>query len=241
MKRYAAIVSAALIVGCGEAPKPPSAPQMTGKPATIAATSSEATEPGSTGSAEMTGAAPKLSPLAPGTAVLTPANAKIEFIGTHTGDKPDPRLGGFENFTGKIAVDAESKLPTAVSFDISTESLWTEIGPKLTDHLKSQDFFDVKEFPEIKFQSTQLEVVDAATGKLNITGDLTLHGVTKPISVPVTINEAEAVKTLTATFSIDRTEFGMNFAEDKVDKLVSLTVVIGEKNAPRPKAAEPTP
>ena len=160
-----------------------------------------------------------------GVAELSPENSRIQFIGTHVGEKPEPRLGGFEKFSGKLSADAG--VLSAVSFEIVTDSMWTEIGAKLTSHLKSPDFFDTKEFPEIKFQSTQIEPTDG--GKVTITGDLTLHGVTKPVLVPAMVTFSDDGVILAAEFTIDRTEFGINYEPGKVDKTVALTVVIGEK------------
>src|SRR5688572_29796372 len=75
---------------------------------------------------------------------LGPENAKIQFVGTHVGPKPDPkaRTGGFERFTGEAVVDPASKTLKSVSIDIETASLWTQVGGKLTNHLNSEDFFD---------------------------------------------------------------------------------------------------
>ena len=162
-----------------------------------------------------------------GVATLAPENTKIVFVGTHSGAKPDPRTGGFGKFTGKAEVDADAKTLKAVSVEIETGSLWTQIE-MLTNHLKNADFFDVKEHPQAAFQSTKIEAGDA-TGSVTITGNLTLHGATKEISFPATVSITDAGLTLSSKFTIDRTEFGMTFGEGKVEKKVALTVVIGEK------------
>ena len=162
-----------------------------------------------------------------GVATLSPENTKIVFVGTHSGAKPDPRTGGFGKFTGKAEVDADAKTLKTVSIEIETGSLWTQID-MLTNHLKNADFFDVKEHPKAAFQSTKIEAGDA-TGNVTITGNLTLHGATKEISFPATVSVTDAGLTLSSKFTIDRTEFGMTFGEGKVEKEVSLTVVIGEK------------
>jgi polyisoprenoid-binding protein YceI len=111
--------------------------------------------------------------------------------------------------------------------------LWSEAS-KLTTHLKSPDFFDTKENPDIKFESTMVEGKQGANA--TVTGNLTLHGVTKTITVPVTVSVTKEGVTLAADFKIDRTEFGMSFEPDKIDKTVSLTVIVGEKNDPKPGA-----
>lgn len=153
---------------------------------------------------------------------LTPENTKIQFVGTHANpNKPDPRTGTFGDFTGKATIDGD-KL-TAVEVDIETESLSTSIE-KLTNHLKSADFFDVREHPQARFQSTKIE---GEGDKVNITGDLTLLGVTKSITFPATVSSKDSLS-LKAEFTIDRTEFGMDYRPDQVEKEVEMTVTIGQ-------------
>jgi len=169
-------------------------------------------------------------PVSGGAATLSPNNTKIQFVGTHSGAKPDPRTGGFAKFKGKAEIDAAKKTLKSVSVEIETASLFTEIQ-KLTDHLKSPDFFEVREYPKATFESTK--VVAGATGKATITGKLALHGVTKEISFPATIEVGEKGLTLKSEFSIDRTQFGMTFGKGKVEPKISMTVIIGEKTTPK--------
>jgi polyisoprenoid-binding protein YceI len=166
-------------------------------------------------------------PLSGGAATLSPDNTKIQFVGTHSGAKPDPRTGGFAKFKGKAEVDAATKSLKSVSVEIDTASLFTEIGQKLTDHLKSPDFFEVREYPKATFESTKIAAGTA--GKATITGKLSLHGVTKEISFPATVEVGEKGLTLTSEFAIDRTQFGMTYGEGKVEPKVSMTVIVGEK------------
>ena len=166
-------------------------------------------------------------PVSGGAATLSPDNTKIQFVGTHSGAKPDPRTGGFAKFKGKAEVDAATKSLKSVSVEIDTASLFTEIGQKLTDHLKSPDFFEVREYPKATFESTKIAAGTA--GKATITGKLSLHGVTKEISFPATVEVGEKGLTLTSEFSIDRTQFGMTYGEGKVEPKVSMTVIVGEK------------
>lgn len=238
-------VALATAIGCDSKPAPkataiPSAPSSapTTESATSTATATD-TDSADSNMAEgktepaTSAVAPVASPRKPvtvvdGAAELNPENTKVRFVGTHVGDKPDPRTGGFTKFSGKLSVDAGAL--KGLAFDIESDSLWTEIGGKLTTHLKSPDFLDTKEYPEIKFQSTKIAAQD--DGKVAITGDLTLHGVTKSITAPATVSMSEDGITLVAEFSIDRAEFSMTTAVDKVDKSVALTVVVGEANSP---------
>ncbi len=173
------------------------------------------------GTASTAPESPDSEPAAAGDEVaVTPENTKIQFVGIHVGDKPDPRTGTFESFAGK-AVLSEGKL-TSLSVEIDTTSVQTEMD-KLTNHLKSPDFFDVNEHPKATFQSTSIE--EGENG-VNVTGDFTLLGKTNSISFPATVSTADGL-TLKAEFEIDRTKFGMEYSVDKVAKEVAMTITIG--------------
>jgi polyisoprenoid-binding protein YceI len=161
-------------------------------------------------------------------------NAKtttIQFVGTHVGDRPDPRTGYFTKFAGELAVDESDKAPESVTLEIETASLVTPIG-RLTGHLQSPDFFDVRQFPKATFESTKIEAVNAARGEYKITGDLTIRDVTKPITLParVTLNDNGLV--LRSRFEIKRSEYGITFGPDRVVEEVAMTVTVGR---PTPK------
>ncbi|KAA5538976.1 YceI family protein [Roseiconus nitratireducens] len=155
---------------------------------------------------------------------LTPKNTSIQFVGTHEGDKPDPRKGGFGEFTGTAEVDSDGTLQS-VAFEIDTTSLWTEF-PKLTAHLKSPDFFDVRTYPKASFKSTS--VASGSDGKAVVTGEFTLLKVKKEIKIPVTTSISPEGLTLTSDFKLDRTQFGMSYGQGKVSDDVALSVIIGK-------------
>ena len=167
-------------------------------------------------------------PAKDGVVQLGPANSQIKFVGIHEGDKPDPRQGGFAKFKGLAGLDQSGALQS-VAFDIETASLWSEI-PKLTNHLKSPDFFDVRQHPTAAFRSTAIRPTDQP-GVFMIQGDFTLLGVTKEVTMPATINGSSNGLTLISQFKLDRTKFGMNYGQGKVHKDVAITVVIGEATA----------
>jgi polyisoprenoid-binding protein YceI len=171
----------------------------------------------------------------PGTLTLplTPENTHIEFVCAHVGEKPDPRKGGFDRFTGKLVIDPKAQSLKSVSLDIETNSLRTEF-PKLTNHLKSSDFFEVREFPKATFESTKVEPAAEGEGQLLITGNLTLHGQTREITAPATVELGPDGPKLRSEFTIDRSEFGMDYSPDKVENKVALTVVIDE-SSPQPQ------
>lgn len=230
----AMILAGLLLAGCenkggsGSASGTPPVSVAPSEPGGMSAAPSSVGGPAQEAAVDSSATSPKPVPIESGVAALTPENTKIVFVGTHVGAKPDPRTGGFEKFTGKAEVDPAAKTLKSVSIEIETASLWTQI-PNLTNHLKSPDFFDVREHPQAAFQSTKVEAGAAAAGSVTITGKLTLHGVTKEVSFPATVSITDDGLTLTCKSAIDRTEFGMTFGPDRVEKQVSLTVVIGEK------------
>jgi polyisoprenoid-binding protein YceI len=159
-----------------------------------------------------------------GAATLGPQNTKIEFVCAHVGPKPDPRTGGFAKFSGKATVSGQSL--KSVSLDIDTTSLFTQFD-MLTTHLKSPDFFEVRRYPTAKFESTKIEGSSTAT---QVTGKLTLHGVTKEISIPASVEITDAGLKLTSQFTINRLDYGINFDPKKVENQVKISVTIGEKS-----------
>jgi polyisoprenoid-binding protein YceI len=172
-------------------------------------------------------------PISNGAIELTPDNTKIEFVGLHLPPKqPDPRTGGFEKFTGKIQVDPTTKALKSITVDIDTTSIWTQID-RLTNHLKSADFFEVNEYPTAKFESTRIEPATGEEGRVLVTGNLTLHSVTKETSFPATVAITDAGLTLRTSFAINRLDWDIKYRPDQVEKIVTLNVVVGEKTQPQ--------
>jgi polyisoprenoid-binding protein YceI len=169
------IVSTALTVGCN---KP--AATGSGAPATPAAEGAAAD-----GTADESSAAADTTEPAEGAIKFGPENAKIGFVAEHVGDKPDPRTGGFEKFTGEAELDAEGKALKSIKAEIDTTSLWTQFDG-LTAHLNGADFLETQEHPTATFTSTKIEP-GATDGEVTITGDLTLHGVTKEFTFPAKV------------------------------------------------------
>ena len=101
------------------------------------------------------------------------------------------------------------------------KSTWAD-NDKLAGHLKSPDFFDVEKFPVTMFTTTSIEP-DGAMHK--VTGNLNLHGVTKSISFPATIQIAAETVTVKAEFAINRKDFNINYP-GKSDDLIRDNVVL---------------
>ena len=115
--------------------------------------------------------------------------------------------------------------------------------------LKSPNYFDVAKFPTMTFQSTKIWKTGDGTAKM--TGNLTLHGVTKEVTFDVTgpTDAIKAMRTIRrgaeATTEINRSDFGMTHGADVVGDSVSITLDIEmaqpDPNAPPPPARNQTP
>jgi len=153
---------------------------------------------------------------------LNGENTKITFVGTKKDGKHD---GGFKTVKGDATITGNDPSGLKIEVEIDTTSLYTD-EPKLTSHLKSPDFFNVKSKPTSKFVTTKVEKGNEG---YTITGDLTLLDKTKSISFPAKITASGDKLTLTSEFKIDRTEFGMTYGQGRVDKEVSIKVALDAK------------
>lgn len=123
--------------------------------------------------------------------------------------------GHFEKFSGTVEIDNKDITRSKVSVTIDTNSINTNVQ-KRDDHLRSADFFDVAKYPAMTFVSKKVEKVGKDT--LKVTGDLTLHGVTRQVVLDV---EGPSQETrdpwgnirsgATATTKINRKDFGLNW------------------------------
>lgn len=161
---------------------------------------------------------------------ISPANTSIHFIGTHVGDEPKPRLGGFSKFGGTLEVDPMRKVPTSLMLEVEMGSVWTQFD-KLTAHLKNPDFFEVSKYPKAQFKSSEITI--GSDGKCKIAGQFTLHGTTGPLSFPATVRMDDSGMLLMAEFQLDRAQFGMDKMLEGVEKLVSIQLVVGKPTEQR--------
>ena len=123
--------------------------------------------------------------------------------------------GWFEKFDGNINFDQENVTNSSVNAIIQTGSINTGFARR-DAHLRSPDFFSSKEFPTIKFKSSSIEKTGNKSGKM--TGNLTMLGVTKPITLEVVFNRKanhprnnRVFSGFTAQGKLNRSDFGMNF------------------------------
>lgn len=111
---------------------------------------------------------------------IDPVHSEISFKIRHLLAKTS---GRFTKFSGTIKVDTADLSKSSVEVSIDAASINTD-NEKRDEHLKSADFFDVAKYPTLTFKSTSVKEV--AKGKLEVTGDFTLHGVTKRVTFPIT-------------------------------------------------------
>lgn len=130
--------------------------------------------------------------------------------------------GGFTNFSGTLPVSG-GKIVGTPTIQIDMTSAWAD-NDRLSGHLKSPDFFNVAKFPQSTFAVTSVDPA-GSDGKSKVTGNLTLHGVTKSISFPAAIQVSDEAATVKADFAINRKDFGIVYP-GKPDDLIRDNVVI---------------
>ena len=171
----------------------------------------------------VTGEASSATPQSPASGekyTINSQNSKIEFVaskvtGSHHGE--------FQDFSGAIDFAGQPE-KSRVSVTINTASVKTDTD-QLTQHLKTPDFFDVAKFPQATFTSTEIKSGGDKGASHTITGNFQLHGVTKSISFPATISVTPETINVDSTFSINRKDFGINYA-GAADNLIRDDVVM---------------
>lgn len=121
--------------------------------------------------------------------------------------------GGFDKYTGVVDLNDKDIAKSKVEVNIDTSSVNTNVQ-KRDEHLRSADFFDVAKYPAMTFKSKK--VARAGMDKLKVTGDLTLHGITREVVLDVDGPTKESKdpwgnirKGATATTKINRKDFGL--------------------------------
>jgi polyisoprenoid-binding protein YceI len=138
-----------------------------------------------------------------------PSHAGVAFKISHLG--LSWVQGRFDDISGQFTLDRQNPANCSFELEAKTESVDTN-NRKRDDHLRSPDFFNAKQFPGITFKSTS---VRAAQGGYEVTGDLMLHGVTRPVTFLLSGGKsAEFPKGVHRTgfsgeLSIKRSEFGI--------------------------------
>ncbi|HVU94553.1 MAG TPA: YceI family protein [Puia sp.] len=115
----------------------------------------------------------------------------------------DDAGGVFKGFKGNIAFDEQN--PAASKFDVTIDASTINTGNGLQNkHAKSDEWFDVAKYPQIHFASKS--IAKTANG-YQVTGDLTLHGVTKSITFPFTFKKTPAGGAFAGSFTVNRNDY----------------------------------
>ncbi len=155
--------------------------------------------------------------------------------------------GFFRDFTGTVNYDAADPSKSTVEFTAKATSVDTGVAGR-DRHLRTADFFDVEKNPDLTFKSSKVE--KKGKGWI-VSGDLTMRGVTKPVSIPFEItgfvpgNERAGAKIgITGETTINRRDFGVNYGGNMpngspqiADQVkVVLAIEAGKPGPPRPAA-----
>ncbi len=157
---------------------------------------------------------------------IDPSHTHVLFLVDHLGFSK--MIGLFGDTSGAIAFDPANPAASKLNVDVKTASLQSQFGPRDSD-LKGADWFNVEEFPDMTFVGKTFTKKDDKTGE--ITGDLTLLGVTKLVTLEVTFNKTGVRPTdkadtvgFSARGSLNRSDFGMKtfipYISDKVDLII---------------------
>ena len=145
--------------------------------------------------------------------------------------------GSFEKVEGTFDFDPADPTRSKITVTIPIDSVSTGV-PKLDTHLESEDFFDIAKFPTATFASTS--VTAAGKGKLKVAGNLTVHGITRPVVLAVTINKIGdhpmakvPAAGFDATTTLKRSDFGLDMMVPAVGDEISIRITL---EARKPKA-----
>jgi len=133
--------------------------------------------------------------------------------------------GHFTHYSGRILIDFDNPAKSFTNFTVYSASV--DVGsPQFTDFVRSPAILDVAKYPLLTFSSTQVEKLNARTAR--VTGNLTMLGVSKPITLDVNV-ETESPTTrrvvgFVATGTIKRSDYGMIFGIPLIDDTLEITV-----------------
>ena len=153
---------------------------------------------------------PALAAAGPVAYKADPVHSKVGFTIRHFVSHVD---GRFRDFDGQIRYDAQNPTNSTVQFTVQAASIFTDNEDR-DKHLKSPDFFDAAKFPALSFASTK--VVAKGANAFDVTGNLTIHGVTKTVTVPAsflgTVKMQKGEKAgFQASFTLNRLDYGVSW------------------------------
>lgn len=140
-------------------------------------------------------------------------------------------FGRFIDFSGSITYDRDNPKQSKVNLTVQADSVrtWSE---KRDNHLRSPDFLNVKQYPEISFDSTSVQKVEDKENKFKVTGDFSLHGKTKEFTIDVKKTgegkgpEGNPRIGFYTEIDISRSEFGMTKYPEMIGDNVKLIISV---------------
>lgn len=186
---------------------------------------------------------PVLSAVAALFMLAAPIQAQAQGVETYTLDTPHTQvmfavshmgyshsIGKFLGYSGGFTFDRSNPEKSTVDVTIDTASI--DLGDqKWNDHMKNPDFFNVEKYPTMTFKSTGIAVTGENTA--DITGDLTILGVTKPVTLNVVHNKSgprpsgeQFAAGFSATAKIKRSDFGMNYGIGMIGDEVDIRIEV---------------
>jgi polyisoprenoid-binding protein YceI len=161
-----------------------------------------------------------------------PPQSRVGFTGAKV---TGTHQGTFTAFQGTVDLNPDDLTLSRVAVTIEMASVQAD-DPRLTNHLKSPDFFDIAAHPRATFTSTAVRAGGPAGATHTLTGELSLHGVTRAITFPATVAVAPTELTARAEFTINRRDFGITYP-GMPDNLIRDDVALRLEL----RAARPTP
>lgn len=163
------------------------------------------------------------TPAAPGAWGVDPVHSSMVFRIKHMNTAYF--YGTFNNVTGTINFDEAKPEASSLDLTVQIESVETHAEPR-NKHLKSKDFFNAAEYPTATFKSTSWK---GSGNSFDVTGDMTLHGVTKPVTIKLEKTgqgkgQRGEIVGFESNFTIKRSDFGITFMPDGLGDEVKVMV-----------------
>jgi polyisoprenoid-binding protein YceI len=164
----------------------------------------------------MTTTSPKdIAQIGGGTWTIDPNHSLIEFAARHF-DIADVK-GRFRAYSGTVEVDPQDLLKSRVELTIDATSVESGAVQGREDLIKGEEMLEVQKYPTITFRSTRIE--PSGDGRFLITGDLTMHGTTSQVQLPMTFGGFAQTRMgsragFSGTLTLSRRDFGVAFARE---------------------------
>ncbi|MCB9591436.1 MAG: YceI family protein [Sandaracinaceae bacterium] len=170
------------------------------------------------------------TPMPPGALVMNTATSTLEMIGSKVTGSETLHLGEWSGY-----VDLREPFEqSVVRVDMQMTTIEAPI-PRLTNHLRTDDFFDVERFPTARFETTAFAAAPEGSENAThlVTGHLTIRGVTQTITFPVRVDVSDSEVHAQAQFAIDRQRWGISYRGMEDDLINDQVVIRFDVHAPR--------